>query len=427
MMTSTIDKYLIQIQEATKIAGIYAYRGQRDSVWPLHSAATRRLIEEHGNEVIGDPDFPQLYVNYHRETLIEPALTRGFGSETGLRLSDLELFAKLQHFGAATGLLDFTWSPLVALWFASEDPRCDGKLFVINTNNAIRVSRVPSDAAAQDISAQDISNVFGGDAGPPHLSYWEPMVSGDASNRILRQRSVFIIGRPLLPIDSDITSEIVVEASDKETLHRELETFDIHEESIFQDVYGFAQASVRRPVPPLTPEAYQRRGNRHYQRGEFAEATAAYNKSNELDPDKALTYLLRANVYSASGRHEEAIEDYDQAATRIGQLPRSIQDSVYFNRGNSKSELADYEGALQDYTEAININPGLSQSYYNRGNTYLDLYRFDQALLDYDKAISENVRNSDFNKGIALLALGRFSEARRTYPTFPISTLQGVP
>ena len=99
-MPSTIGKYLVQIQDVTQTAGIYGYRGQKDSEWPLHSAATRRLIEEHGDDIVRDPDFPQLYINYHRETLIEPGRTKGFGSESGRRLSDLELLAKLQHFGA---------------------------------------------------------------------------------------------------------------------------------------------------------------------------------------------------------------------------------------------------------------------------------------------------------------------------------------
>ena len=46
------------------------------------------------------------------------------GTETD---SPLQLLARLQHFGAATGLLDFSYSPLVALWFACEDPSPRGQ------------------------------------------------------------------------------------------------------------------------------------------------------------------------------------------------------------------------------------------------------------------------------------------------------------
>ena len=256
MMTSTIDKYLVQIQDATQLAGIYAYRGQKDSEWPLHSAATRRLIEEHGSDIVRDPEFPQLYINYHGETLVDPARTRGFGFESGRRLSDLELLAKLQHFGAATGLLDFTWSPLVALWFACEDPSRDGKLFLVDTNDAMRVSRVSSDETAQQMGA-----VFSESAGPPHLSYWEPMVSGDISERILRQRSVFIIARPLLSVDTDIIREIVVTKDDKEPLQLELQTLDFHQESLFKTCMDSLKLVLAaRGESPTAPQPEGRQG-----------------------------------------------------------------------------------------------------------------------------------------------------------------------
>ena len=407
---STIDRYLLQIRKATQTNGIYAYRGQSNAQFLLHSGATRRLIDEHGDDIVQDPEFPDLYINYHREVLIEPARTAGFGFESSRRLSDLELLAKLQHFGAATGLLDFTWSPLVALWFACENPCYDGKVFVVNTNDAIRVARVSSDD-----NAQELNRVLSGGSGPPHLSYWEPTVSGDAQARILRQRSVFIIGRPLLPVDTDFIVEIMVLKEDKMSLQLELQTLDFHQESLFQDIYGFAQVSAIRPVPPLSVEAYQRRGNRYYQRAEYSEAIAAYDKSIELAPNVGLPYLLRGNVLAAQKRHEEAIKNYDNAITHVSQLHPTVRDTVFFNRGNSKVELLDLEGAFQDYTEAINRNPNLSQAYFNRGNTHFDLYRFEEALRDYNLATTLSSQDADFNKGNALLALGRLTEAQNAY------------
>ena len=409
-MANTIAKYLAKIYEATATTGIYAYRGQHDYQWPLYSAATRRLIQDQGASILHEPDFPQQYMKYHREVLIEPARTRGFGNELGHRLSDLQLLAKLQHFGAATGLLDFTWSPLVALWFACEDDSVQGKVFIVNTGDPLRVAKIPSNEGAQDTTA-----VFAERPGTPRLLYWEPMVSGDSSARILRQRSVFVIGRPIIPDDLETLSEIEIEKDDKKPLKAELKTLDIHRESLFQDVYGFAQASTTTPLPSLSPEEYQLRGNRYYQQGEFVHAVHAYSRSIELAPDVGLTYLLRGNAYAASGSFQEAIVDYDEAEDRIDQLQHAMRHTAYFNRANSKSKLLDYEGALKDYDEAIKLSGSNPACYFNRGNTHADLHKFSKAVLDYDRVTGRVARNAAFNKGNAYLAMGQLKDARRCY------------
>jgi hypothetical protein len=67
--------------------------------------------------------------------------------ETGGRLSALELLARLQHFGVPTRLLDFTFNPLIALWFAvEEDNPADGRVFAID----ISERGLTRERAAQD-------------------------------------------------------------------------------------------------------------------------------------------------------------------------------------------------------------------------------------------------------------------------------------
>ena len=84
-MGTIIDKYLDRIIDSANRGGVYAFRGQRKAQWPLHSGATRRLEREHGAQILDDPEFNELYVSYHRDVLIEPARTRGYGIEAGER------------------------------------------------------------------------------------------------------------------------------------------------------------------------------------------------------------------------------------------------------------------------------------------------------------------------------------------------------
>lgn len=101
-----IDRFLAEVR---KFQGKLAFRGQANGAWKLHSSATRRLIREYGCDVLEDDFwFSKRYVDYHSGELIQPAQRNGHGLEDGNRISDLELLAKLQHFGAATGLIDST-------------------------------------------------------------------------------------------------------------------------------------------------------------------------------------------------------------------------------------------------------------------------------------------------------------------------------
>ena len=218
--------------------GKFAYRGQRNASWPLQSAATRRLILNENQDVIHGTDYKDKYITYHRDILLSAARAYGFGFEGGHEISDLQLLPKPQHFGAASGLMDFTWNPLAALWFTSQEPHRDGKLFAVNTNHPYFMSKVPPDETKRGIqdllySRSDSSSLW----------YWEPIRSGDANNRILRQRSVFIIGPPLIPCDSSVICDIKIDREDKPLLLAELKRLADIQQSLFQDLYGFAEAN----------------------------------------------------------------------------------------------------------------------------------------------------------------------------------------
>ena len=70
-----------------------------------------------------------------------------------------------------------------------------------------------------------------------------------------------------------------------------------------------------------------------------------------------------------------------------------IHDAIfYFKRAEQKCELANFLGALEDYTKAIEINPKYAMPYNNRGLSKIELNDYLGAIEDFNKAI-ENLPN----------------------------------
>ena len=421
-MTIIDEKYLSKINEFPSGC---AFRGQADGSWELHSGATRRLIKHYHGNITQAPNFLQIYANYHNDILIKSARTNGFDIDDGYKISDLQLLAKLQHFEAATGLLDFTWNPLVALWFACKDnENCDGKVFVIDLRNPLRFQQVPNEIEKQSVEATFMP---GGDAGKQ--LYWEANIHGEAASRILRQRSVFVIGRPLIP--EDIVQYIEIEASDKIEIRKELENiFDISEQTLFMDIHGFSVVNkAESPVHQIEdPHYYFFLGNQFYQQGDYSQAIANYDKCINLESRVSETYFFRGNAKAEMENYEGAIQDYDLALRSeyrpLLNLPPNIRvtfnpilSMIHFNRGNIKAELGDNEGALAAYDEALQPGPQFQPraAFFNRANTKVILRRFESAIEDYNEAIQLGGTNAYLNKGNTLVILGCFGEALQCY------------
>jgi tetratricopeptide (TPR) repeat protein len=60
---------------------------------------------------------------------------------------------------------------------------------------------------------------------------------------------------------------------------------------------------------------------------------------------------------------------------------------AYYNRGNTYATLGKYEHALEEYSQAITIEPSLVQAYNKRGLAYHELGLYEEAIADYTQAI----------------------------------------
>jgi tetratricopeptide (TPR) repeat protein len=133
---------------------------------------------------------------------------------------------------------------------------------------------------------------------------------------------------------------------------------------------------------------YKKEGLRYYNKGQYQDAVASYNKAIELDPASSELYRRRARAYSKQGKDKLAIADYTQA---IALDPNSNSNSnlmlAYVNRGRLYSKQGKHECAIEDYNKAIMLEPTNKVVYNNRGRCYADLNQYQRAEADLKYAL----------------------------------------
>ncbi|MFM7475566.1 MAG: tetratricopeptide repeat protein [Microcystis aeruginosa] len=102
-------------------------------------------------------------------------------------------------------------------------------------------------------------------------------------------------------------------------------------------------------------------------------------------PSTAQDFLDQGVKQLQQGDLEAAINNFNEA---IRLNPNYAQ--AYGNRGIVYSRLQQYEKALADYNQYIRFNPNSAEAYYNRATLYDKLGDYQKAIADYDRAIRLN-------------------------------------
>jgi tetratricopeptide (TPR) repeat protein len=142
----------------------------------------------------------------------------------------------------------------------------------------------------------------------------------------------------------------------------------------------------------------------------FCEATKALAPLSSLARSKV--YFLEGIIHSDEEDYEAAVIDYNQA------IELDPKDAIaYYNRGLIHTKLQDYKAALEDFTRAIDLNPELAQAYNNRGITYHEREKYKAALADYDYAIKLNPEDAIVynNRGLTYAAMKDYKAALADY------------
>ena len=134
----------------------------------------------------------------------------------------------------------------------------------------------------------------------------------------------------------------------------------------------------------------------------------------------AESYYEQGDKHHDREEFEQALADYNQA---IQLNPKYAE--AYNNRGGVYHEQGKYDLALADYNQAIQLNPKYAEAYNNRGGVYHEQGKYDLALADYNQAIQLNPKYAEAynNRGLVYndqrkydLALADYSQAIQLNP-----------
>lgn len=146
-------------------------------------------------------------------------------------------------------------------------------------------------------------------------------------------------------------------------------------------------------------------------RGDHARAESLIDRADGINPARDRNRLVRAYLYSRTGRRREAFEIY--SGFPVGKL--DVRGLEYMGAWFFGAE--DYERALGYFSEVTERHPTLATGHNNRAVTLESMGRLEEAEAGYARAVELDSSYADawYNRGNALDALGRPGAARESY------------
>lgn len=128
----------------------------------------------------------------------------------------------------------------------------------------------------------------------------------------------------------------------------------------------------------------------------------------EADSTMLYPYLERAQQRYDSKYYQGAIDDYNMALEIDA---KNVE--IWLGRGLAREKLKDFKGAFSDYTKAIELKENFAKAWLNRGNVLMKLERYADAVEDYSVALIyyPEYTLGFYNRAMAKIKLKKSEEA----------------
>ena len=431
-LTAAID-FIGRLVELTG-RGNFIYRGEPEHHDKVSSSLYRQYI-------LGDD--AEVSLSHIQKRIVEEA--RRYTSQTG----ELEILAELQHYGGKTNLIDFTSDFLIALFFACDGvPMEDGRLILLDRSGSFGSDVEELDNRTNKAIAQKSVFVM------PPKGFLEPdemvTIPKDMKEPILEylRKSHGISAETIY---NDFHGFIRLQDLHRDAyLQLSLARFS-HENSDGDFEHPIEHYTQAIALNPRLAEAYCGRGGAKFSADDLDGAIRDFNQALALDPDHSCAYATRGRVYREREDYQKAIEDlsraiqlnqeFDNETSSIAhyyraiaylehdeQVDLAIQDlnvvierklppglwEAYHNRGAAHFHKKDWDAAVNDFTQALLVEPESVRTMVARGQANVYRGNYKQALRDFDDAIEIEGDNGPVfqNRGITRLFLSEWGEAK---------------
>ncbi len=337
-----LDKIKKKIQEITK-GSEYIYRGESE-----------HFEKKKEGKLPGKPASSSLYRAHQKNkdkyeedfslTRIEKDILKEAKVHFPSNTLNIDMLTELQHYGGKTTLIDFSFNPLIALFFACNERlekdgeyKKDGRLILLKKDTLEEVEDLYTEPEAQDSKNNKL------------------LVPKSKDNRIIFQNSVFVHAPQGYLKEEDIDIIVIILKSLKEDILSYLQDyFNIHPKTIYNDLQSF----IANKKNYQNVATYFYKGFDLTEEGKYQEAIKAYDKAIKINPKDSETYNNKGLALGKWGKYQEAIDCFDQA------LKINPKESMAYNgKGLALVQWGRHQEAIDCFDQAIKINPKDNMAY----------------------------------------------------------------